>query len=293
MSEMHEPDTSGVEVRAGGGVVRRRGPEGPQVALVHRPRYDDWTLPKGKAEVGESFETSALREVLEETGYRCELGPEVAEVRYLDHHERPKVVRYWLMYPAAGGFVPSDEVDVMRWVSPDEATAALTYAHDRGVIRQALAFDTTLYLVRHAKAGDREAWTEDDRLRPLSKKGRLQAEGLLEHFDGLAIDRVLSSPYDRCVQTVRPLAISRQLKLEEVESLAEGAGLPEVLPLLRRMSGAAVLCSHGDLIPAVVTHLADRGIEMRDPPDWRKGSTWALDREAGLFTAARFLPPPD
>ncbi len=289
---MHEPGEAGVEVRAGGGVVRRRGSEGPQFALVHRPRYDDWTLPKGKANDGESSEASALREVQEETGLRCELGPEVAEVRYHDHRERPKVVRYWLMYPAAGGFVPNEEVDRLRWVSPDEATAALTYGHDRGVIRRAMAFDATLYLVRHAKAGDREAWTEDDRLRPLSKKGRIQAEGLPRRFQGSPLDRVLSSPYDRCVQTVRPLAIARQLKLEETELLAEGAEVSEAMRLLRGMAGAAALCGHGDLIPAVVTHLAERGIEMQDPPDWRKGSTWALDREAGLFTAARFLPPP-
>ena len=138
-----EPEHREVEVviRAAGGVVRRREPDGPKVALVHRPRYDDWTLPKGKADRGEADEASALREVLEETGLRCELGPEVASVRYRDHYDRPKVVRYWLMYPSAGAFVPNDEVDRMRWVRPDEAIGLLTYGHDRDVVRRATAFD--------------------------------------------------------------------------------------------------------------------------------------------------------
>ncbi len=278
-------------VRAAGGVVRRVGPSGPELALVHRPRYDDWTLPKGKANAGESDEASAVREVLEETGLRCELGPEVAQVAYLDNLGRPKNVRYWLMYPVAGGFVPNAEVDRLRWVSESEALGALTYGHDREVIRRAAGFDAPLALVRHAKAGDREAWSEDDRLRPLSKKGRRQAEGLVELFDGRGVDRIISSPHVRCVQTVRPLALSRHLPVEEEEVLAEASALPQVLAFLRELSGAVVLCSHGDVIPAVVLHLEQRGLGLHDPPDWKKGSIWFLERDGGLFTAARYLAP--
>lgn len=292
MSSLPDPHGDQLEVRAAGGVVRRRGPSGPEIALVHRPRYDDWTLPKGKANDGESDVASALREVREETGMRCELGPEVAEVRYHDHLGRPKIVRYWLMYPAGGGFVPNDEVDRLRWIPPEQALAVLTYAHDREVIRKAVAFDAPLYLVRHAKAGDREAWTEDDRLRPLSKKGRRQAEALVDLFEDRWVDRILSSPFDRCVQSVRPLAIARHLLVEEDDALAEGAPLPEVLALLRGAAGAVVMSTHGDLIPSVVLHLAERGLPMEDPPRWQKGSTWILEREAGLFTVARYLAPP-
>ncbi len=281
-----------VEVRAGGGVVRRTGPTGPEIAVVHRPRYDDWTLPKGKVTSGESDEEAAVREVFEETGLRCELGPEVTSISYDDHQGRPKTVRYWLMYPTAGGFAPNDEVDRMRWVSHDQAIAMLSYAHDRGVVRRAFAFDRPLYLVRHAKAGDREAWTEDDRLRPLSKKGRRQAEDLVAIFEGLEIDRILSSPFDRCVQTVRPLAIALRLPVEETEVLAEGAPLDAVLGLVRELRGAVVLSSHGDVIPELVLHLAERGVELRDGPAWKKGSTWVLEREGGLFTVARYVPPP-
>ena len=129
------------EIRAAGGIVRRRGSAGPEFALVHRPRYDDWTFPKGKAEPGEADEDNAEREVREETGLRCERGPEVATIAYDDHAGRPKTVRYWLMYPAGGAFVPNDEVDQLRWVDAPTAAAMLTYDHDRRVLESALAFD--------------------------------------------------------------------------------------------------------------------------------------------------------
>ncbi|MGZ8580588.1 MAG: NUDIX hydrolase [Actinomycetota bacterium] len=281
------------EIRAGGGVVRRRGGLGPEFALVHRPRYDDWTFPKGKAEDGESDEENAEREVLEETGFRCERGPEVATIDYRDHHDRPKAVRYWLMYPAGGAFTPNDEVDELRWVDARVGAALLTYDHDRSVLDAALSFDRPLYLVRHAKAGDRDAWIEDDFLRPLSKGGRAQAEGLVGLFDGLAVDHVLSSPAVRCVQTVRPLALVRSVTIEERDELAEGASTDAALSLVRSRGGAVVICGHGDVIPAIVLTLAERGIEMHDPPAWRKGSTWVLERDGGLFTAVRYLGRPE
>ena len=217
----------------------------------------------------------------------------MASVRYRDHYDRPKVVRYWLMYPSAGVFVPNDEVDRMRWVRPDEAIGLLTYGHDRDVVRRATAFDRPLYLVRHAKAGDRERWTEDDPLRPLTAKGRRQAESLVTVFQDRAVDRILSSPFVRCVQTVRPLALARRLPVEETDLLAEGARLASALASLRDLGGAAVLCGHGDLIPALVEHLAAHGMTMNDPPSWKKGSVWSLGRDGGLFTAAHHLPAPD
>jgi 8-oxo-dGTP pyrophosphatase MutT (NUDIX family) len=122
-------------VRAAGGVVVRTGDRGPEIAIVHRPRYDDWSLPKGKLYEGESWEDGALREVEEETGMRCELGRELAPARYRDRHGRPKLVRWWLMHPTDGEFAPGSEVDELRWLAPDEALAQLDYAHDRELIR--------------------------------------------------------------------------------------------------------------------------------------------------------------
>jgi 8-oxo-dGTP pyrophosphatase MutT (NUDIX family) len=131
-------------VRAAGGIVLRRAPKGAwQVLLVHRPRYDDWSLPKGKADHGERDEETALREVEEETGLRCTLGAPAGRTRYRDSKGRDKVVHYWLMAPesdqaaADGTFVANDEVDEVRWCSVGEATEQLTYAHDRKLLAKA------------------------------------------------------------------------------------------------------------------------------------------------------------
>ena len=117
-------------VEAAGGVVVQDG----RVAVVHRPRYDDWTLPKGKLDPGETFEQAALREVLEETGLECRILEELDSTSYTDSKGRPKVVRYFRMEVEGGAFTVNDEVDELRWLSPDEARAALTYERDRDLI---------------------------------------------------------------------------------------------------------------------------------------------------------------
>jgi 8-oxo-dGTP diphosphatase len=122
---------------AGGLVVRERG-DLVEVAVVHRPRYDDWSLPKGKLAPGEDWAAAALREVEEETGLRCELGEEVGRVRYRDRKGRPKQVRWWRMRPLEGEFVPGDEVDELRWLEPAEALVLLDYEQDRELIRRTL-----------------------------------------------------------------------------------------------------------------------------------------------------------
>ena len=124
------------EVRAAGGIVIRDGERGPEVLIVHRPKYDDWTLPKGKAESGETDEECALREVEEETGYQCELGDELPSVRYVDRLGRPKVARYWRMRATDGTFSPHDEVDEIRWVALTEAAGVLTYERDAEAMRR-------------------------------------------------------------------------------------------------------------------------------------------------------------
>ena len=113
----------------------RRSPAGGvEVLLVHRPKYDDWTLPKGKLEAGEPFEAAARREVEEETGLRCVLGEELATSGYRDRHGQAKVVRYWAMTPESGRFTPNREVDEVRWLPPAEARSLLTYERDRPVV---------------------------------------------------------------------------------------------------------------------------------------------------------------
>jgi 8-oxo-dGTP pyrophosphatase MutT (NUDIX family) len=122
-------------VRAAGGLVTRETGEGVQVLLVHRPRYDDWSFPKGKLDAGESDEEAAVREVEEETGYRCRLLDEVGRRRYRDRHGRPKEVRYWRMNVIDEmPFTPNREVDERRWVTPHDAAALLSYDDDRQIL---------------------------------------------------------------------------------------------------------------------------------------------------------------
>ena len=137
---MHALDPEAAEVKASGGVVWRPAPDGGQeLVVVHRPRYDDWSLPKGKLDPGESWEDAALREVEEEVGLRCRLGPELPPVSYRDNKGREKVVRYWLMEPEDGAapFIPNDEVDEMRWVDVETAVGLLSYPHDAELVRAA------------------------------------------------------------------------------------------------------------------------------------------------------------
>ena len=130
-----EPAPGSPVVRAAGGVVWRAGPSGEvEVLVIHRPKYDDWSFPKGKCEADEPSEACALREVEEETGYRCLLGPELTATSYVDSKGRHKDVRYWVMTLGSGDFEPNDEVDDIRWLTEGEARGRLTYDRDRAVL---------------------------------------------------------------------------------------------------------------------------------------------------------------
>jgi 8-oxo-dGTP diphosphatase len=129
-------DPEAAEVRASGGVVWRRANGGLEVAVVHRPKYDDWSFPKGKLVPGETWEEAALREVEEEIGLRCRLGHELPPTSYRDPKGRAKVVRYWMMEPLDGDFAPSREVDEMRWLPARDARDVLSYEHDRELLRE-------------------------------------------------------------------------------------------------------------------------------------------------------------
>jgi 8-oxo-dGTP diphosphatase len=131
-------DPDAAEVKAAGGVVWRRAGDTIAIAVAHRPRYDDWSLPKGKLDAGEGWEEAALREVEEETGMRCRLGEELEPTNYQDRKGRDKVVRYWLMEPEDDtDFTPNDEVDQLRWLAPPEAADLLSYPHDKELVQAA------------------------------------------------------------------------------------------------------------------------------------------------------------
>jgi 8-oxo-dGTP diphosphatase len=151
----------------------------------------------------------------------------------------------------------------------------------------------TILLLRHTHAGDRDRWVGDDRQRPVSDRGVRQAKALVDLLGGYPVDRVLTSPYVRCVQSVVPLAVARGLDIEEDDRLAEGTPFDLVQRLLREVADdEVVLCSHGDVIGAIVTDLAQRGVDLGpDGPVWAKASTWVLDGDP-LQPRASYLPPP-
>lgn len=152
-----------------------------------------------------------------------------------------------------------------------------------------------IYLVRHAKAGDRDSWDGNDRLRPLTAAGLLQAVALLDVLEDARFARIVSSPYVRCLETVVPLAGRHYVPIEPHDALAEGAALDEVVKLIEECAPAgAVLCSHGDVIPDLIGHLAaTTSIDVGDPLRCAKGSTWVLDTDAsGTVTAATYRPAP-
>jgi phosphohistidine phosphatase SixA/8-oxo-dGTP pyrophosphatase MutT (NUDIX family) len=281
-------------VRAAGGVILRRKDGALQTLLVHRPRYDDLTFPKGKANDGEPDEETAIREVLEETGLSCRRGPELVRTAYRDPAGRPKEVRYWLLRPKGDGeFRPSREIDRVEWIDVAEAPDALTYPRDRPVLDAATGLAEPLYLLRHAKAGSRAPhWRGDDELRPLTVKGRRQAEGIAAAFRDRPVAEVLSSPSLRCVQTVEPLARLHGLDVRAVDWLAEGTPVSVARSAIVDLPGPAVLCSHGDVIPELVLGLANEGIELDGPVAWKKASIWILERDEGFPSLLRYVPPP-
>jgi 8-oxo-(d)GTP phosphatase len=282
-------------VRAAGGIVIRDDGQGPHVVIVHRRRYDDWSFPKGKLLEGERDEDAALREVEEETGLLCRLESEVRAVTYADRHGRPKVVRYWRMTAVGGAFRPSAEVDEVRWVSPETAEAMLSYPHDRDLLRSVLGPRTVppLYLVRHAKAGRRDALEGADEERPLTRRGRRQALRLVQRFQGLEFTRVVSSPLLRCVQTVEPLARSRGLEVHTAEELAEGVELERAKAFFESLEARpTVLCGHGREIEALVRAFEAEGALVQGSRGLAKGSVWVLERMDGRVVSARYLPAP-
>jgi 8-oxo-dGTP diphosphatase len=155
----------------------------------------------------------------------------------------------------------------------------------------------TIYLVRHAKAGNREKWNAADHLRPLSKAGWRQAEGLVDLFAGAGFDRLVSSPFVRCRQTLEPLAHRLGLAVELDDALAEGAGARPTLELMRNVGESPVaLSTHGDVVMDVMTHLIREGVQLsgvRGEMPLAKGSTWIIEGRGSRFTSASYVPPPD
>jgi 8-oxo-dGTP diphosphatase len=301
----------GPPIRAGGGVVWRRasdpsGEDSVEVAIIHRPRYDDWSLPKGKLASGESDLEGAVREVLEETGYHVRVGRPLGETRYdksTTTGARPKVVRWWAMQAEEGTFSPTREVDALLWLSLADASERLTRDQDREVLERFARGSQparTVLLVRHASAGSASEWTGDDRERPLDDCGVAQADELVRILSRFEVGRIVSADPRRCVDTVAPLADALELGVD-AEPLLSEVGYPgrevEAERLIRSLGDAehdAVACSQGDVVPDLVARLAIAdGYPVELPIRAPKGSTWAVTIDVeGAVVAMDFIAAP-
>jgi broad specificity phosphatase PhoE/8-oxo-dGTP pyrophosphatase MutT (NUDIX family) len=286
-------------VRAAGGIVFRESSKGKlKFLLAHRPRYDDWTLPKGKADDGETPEQTAIREVLEETGYHCRIVAPLGTTRYRIN-SGIKEVRWFAMRPLpdSPGFSKNKEVDEIRWLTRKKAKALLDYENDRDLVAapglKGLARTGTIHLMRHAAAGDRTKWNGRDAIRPLTKKGIRQAGALAESLSRGGIEKIYTSPYVRCIQSVEPLAEAIGADILEHDALAEGPDIDGAYELIDGLVGFnAVVCTHGDVIPAVINRMMWAGLSLESRFYCSKASVWEVALEDGRFATARYVPPP-
>ncbi len=283
---------------AAGAVVYRMRDSKPEILLVHRPRYGDWSLPKGKLDRRESFKVCAEREVFEEAGVVGAVEQPIGTVGYVTPAGNYKAVRYWLIRAEKEKFAPNSEVDKTRWVPPKKAAEKASYGRDVALLRTGALMAKgripgTVYLVRHADAGNKKKWKKADSIRPISKKGHEQVEELATRLVRSPINSVVSSPSLRCEQTVGPLAQRLGLKVKPSKLLRRNVAPTEVLHLIERSPGTrTVLCSHRETIGPLIEHLAaDPNVDVTGEMKWPKGSIWELTTRRGQVTRARFIPP--
>lgn len=271
---------------AAGALLWRDGKRGTEVLLVHRPRYDDWSIPKGKLDKGETFPAAAVREVEEETGYRARLHRPLPASVYLLPDGRTKIVQYWtatVRSKTAPGPVDPREIDDMKWVGLDKAERLLTRQGDqvclvslRRYLDAGALATVPVIIQRHGAALSRSKWRKGEKSRPLNSKGKKQAQSLPTLIDAFDPGRVVSSPWERCKATVQPLARLEGLKVTTKDSLTE-AGHQEhpsrtaaVIERVLNEARPTVVCTHRPVLPTVigvVREAAERAVVLELPQE--------------------------
>lgn len=245
-----------------------------QVLVVYRKQHRDVSIPKGKVDPGETLPQTAVREIFEETGLRVHLGPSLGSVHYVQPtNGKPKVVHYWAaevdpVAEAKSKFVSNDEIFALEWLSVKKATAQLTYEHDRELVHHVKelwksgAMSTfPIVVARHGKATAHEDWDGIDSLRPLVARGMEQARDIAGGLAAFGPLSIISSPAVRCMQTIAPLSyklgmeIKESAKISQDKWTSEGDRVADFVSTRLRKAEPVVLCSHGPVIPQIVSEI--------------------------------------
>ena len=271
---------------------------GAQVALVHRPKYDDWSFPKGKLEPGEHFLLAAVREVAEETGLPVKLGRRLPPVRYPSGVGLRKRVDYWAatVEAAAAPFVPNSEIDAVAWAPASRAASRLSYQRDAETLtafRAGPLRTVPLILLRHASAGHKSDWPKDDRSRPLDARGEKDAAALADLLRCFGTARVISSPAVRCAATVRPYGARAGVEVETEAALEVSkkgtADDPEAAKTVAQLAAAdqpVVICAHRENLPLLLDAVgAELGADCSGVSPLGKGEFLVLHRADGKLAA--------
>lgn len=261
-----------ITVSAGTVTLRPREGKQPQVLLVHRPGYDDWSLPKGHLEPDEYEAVAAARETWEETGVTTALGQPIGDITY-PVGNRTKVVHYWLGAPIASQRrKPDKEVDRTAWLTPKAAFARMSYDDEKAIVARALELGPTtpFLVVRHSKAMERKNWTGRDQARPVNARGRKQSKALVPLLSAFGVRELASSTSTRCMQTLQPYARRHDLDIHGWQVLSEEIGeentrgVAQLVGRLAREAAASgvptAVCGHRPLLPTMLETL---GVPVR------------------------------
>jgi 8-oxo-dGTP diphosphatase len=295
-------ESEAVHIQAAGAVLWRKSDDSQlEIAVIHRPRYDDWSLPKGKVESGESHISAGYREIQEETGYESTFGPEIGTVVY-KLEGAPKEVRYWAAAATIKTGTPNpQEVDEVLWLEPNKAKEKLSNKDDRAIVDFFLEFGVDTFpiiLLRHAKALKRTEWDGDDGDRPLEHRGQLQAKRLLPIYLPYGISEVHTSDALRCIETIDLMArLIEKMPIFSADLSEYGYAKDKEAPLdyvqdLMDRGAAAIVCSHNPIIPKLVKKLVGKKYFKSMDRELEPAQAIVLHCRAGEVVACDWIDEP-
>ena len=275
-------------IQAAGAIVWRNSKDKTEVAIIHRPKYDDWSFPKGKVEPSESLIACAYREVIEETNIQTEFGAVLGDVEYLTPDGKKRVSFWAAKAINQRDFIPNSEVDQLKWVEVKKVKDLLTLETDKKILAQFVKLDINtkpFILLRHAKAVTREEWQGDDDDRPLDSLGQNQANRLLAIYQVYNIEQIHTSDAVRCYDTVNPIVKGLGIKLEVTGKLGESTYKKdkekafEYAKDLIKEDARILLCSHNPILPKMLNKLTKKSDVDADEGKLSPADGWVIHRD--------------